>query len=283
MDFDRIQYILAPEELEKKRVVVIGLGSGGAPVVQHLAMSGVRKWSLFDPDLLDEVNLVKHPGMRKDLGKTKIAVIAEWLMDRNPDSEIREFPEDILDSTDFEREARNAHLIISATDTLSVRQFINRIAVRHGIPCVTASVFRTAFGGEVYSYIPGKTGCYQCMNIVSGKLGWGNIENQVEMTEDEQDRIYGLGQEDYRASGLSMDIAIISAIMAKRALSLLLDSPNPVYFPQDSSNYLIFYMRGMGSIPSLSSLKYAIPAQKDCFCSFNDGEESAANEISDLE
>ena len=214
MDFDRIRYIITPEELENKTVIVVGVGSGGAPVVQHLAMSGVRNWVLFDPDVLDEVNLVRHPGMRRDIGRNKVTIMAKWLQDRNPGCEIQEFPENILDSTDFERQVKRADLVLSATDTLSVRQFINRICVRHATPCITASVFRTAVGGEVYSYIPHETGCYQCLNTVSNKLGWSQIENAVEMTDDEQHRIYGLGEEEYRASGLSMDIGIISAIMA---------------------------------------------------------------------
>ena len=69
LDFDRIAYLLNPEDLVGKVVTVVGLGSGGAPACQHLSMSGVTKWNLYDPDKLDDTNLIKHPGMRKDLGR----------------------------------------------------------------------------------------------------------------------------------------------------------------------------------------------------------------------
>jgi molybdopterin/thiamine biosynthesis adenylyltransferase len=274
MDFDRIRYILTPEELANKTVVVIGLGSGGAPVAQHLAMKGVKNWALFDPDVLDETNLVKHPGMRKDLGRPKVRIVADWLLDRNPESDIREYPENILDSTDFEREVRDANLVISATDSLSVRQFINRISVRHATPCVTASVFRTGVGGEVYVSLPGKTGCFQCLNLVSIKRGWAQLDNQIDLTNDEQTRIYGLGEEEYRASGLSMDISIISAIMAKKGLRVLLKDASSRFFPEEQHNYTIFYLRDIQNYAGLSSLKYFIPPQKDCFCTNPSEEES---------
>ncbi|MHA1864486.1 MAG: HesA/MoeB/ThiF family protein [Candidatus Thorarchaeota archaeon] len=272
MDYDRIRYILTPEELMDKIVVVVGLGSGGAPVVQHLAMNGIRNWALFDPDVLDETNLVKHPGMRSDIGQYKVHIAADWIRDRNPDSEIRDYPEDILDSKDFEKEVQDADIVISATDSLPIRQYINRISVHHQTPCVTASVFRTGIGGEVYVSVPGETGCFQCMNLVSTKLGWGQIENQIEMTDEERTRIYGLGEEEYRASGLSMDISQICAIMAKKALRVLLKNPNPKFFPEEKSNYIIFYMRKIQQYPSLSSLKYFIPPQQDCYCTSNNTE-----------
>ena len=274
MNFDRIRYILTPEELENKTVVVVGLGSGGAPVAQHLAMNGVKNWALFDPDALDETNLVKHPGMRIDLYRPKVHIMADWLRDRNPESNIREYPENILDSTDFEREVKHSDLVISATDSLSVRQFINRVTVRHAIPCVTASVFRTGFGGEIYVSLPGKTGCFQCLNLVSVKLGWAQLDNQVDLTDDEQTRIYGLGEKEYRASGLSMDISIISAIMAKKALHVLLKDANSRFFPEEKHNYTIFYLRDVQAHSGLSSLKYFIPQQKDCFCTNSNEEES---------
>jgi molybdopterin/thiamine biosynthesis adenylyltransferase len=267
MDYDRIRYILSPEELDDKWVLVIGLGSGGAPIVQHLAMNGVKNWMLFDPDTLDEVNLVKHPGLRRDLGKTKVEIMANWIRDRNPSSNIREYPVDILEAEKFREEVRHADLVISATDKLAIREYIDEMCVREATPCVVGDVFRTGVGGQVYSYIPGKTGCYHCLGIVSEKNGWNAIDSSIEMTEDEKERIYGLSEREYKAAGLSMDIAIISAIFAKTALGILLENPNPRFFPTSEANYIIFYNRKLGPFDSLSSKKFFIPPQRACFCS----------------
>ena len=51
LDFDRIAYLLNPDVLWDKVVTIVGLGSGGAPVCDHLSMNGVRRWNLYDPDV----------------------------------------------------------------------------------------------------------------------------------------------------------------------------------------------------------------------------------------
>src|SRR5712692_2375974 len=85
--FDRIQHLLSPDALRDKLVVQVGLGSGGAPVNEHLTMNGVRRWVLFDPDRYEDVNLVKHPRLRADLGKLKVEIQKNWILDRNPEAE----------------------------------------------------------------------------------------------------------------------------------------------------------------------------------------------------
>jgi molybdopterin/thiamine biosynthesis adenylyltransferase len=269
MDYDRINYILSPQELRDKRVLIVGVGSGGAPIVQHLTMNGIRQWTLFDPDTFDEVNLVKHPARRKELGQLKVHIMSEWITDRNPSANVRDYPVDIMESPDFEMEVEQADLVVSASDSFAVRQYVNRVCVNKSTGCVTANVFRTGVGGEIYSYIPEETGCFQCLCLVSAKQGWNDIENSIEITDGEKEKIYGLNQEEYKASGLSMDIAIISAIAAKRALRLLLENPNPRFYPQNKANYVIFYLRKTGDNPGLSSQRYFISQQEDCFCGAN--------------
>ena len=67
LDFSRTEYLLNPSILEGIKITAVGLGSGGAPACDHLVMAGVRSWDLYDPDILEPVNLVKHPRMRTDL------------------------------------------------------------------------------------------------------------------------------------------------------------------------------------------------------------------------
>ncbi|MHA1390362.1 MAG: HesA/MoeB/ThiF family protein [Candidatus Thorarchaeota archaeon] len=273
MDYDRIRYILSPESLINKRVLVVGLGSGGAPVVQHLAMNGVRRWILYDFDILEEVNMVKHPGCRSDIGRPKIEIMKDWLLDRNPESEIEIYNENILSSNTFEDKVKSSDMVIAAPDTQGVREKINDMCITYQVPCVFGRVFRTGLGGDVFAYIPGVTGCFNCLTQVGRKQGWDRFEDLVPMTDDEKEKIYGIGVENYRASGLSMDIAMITSIHAKLALNWLLDDPSPEFFPEKNANYIIFYMRKIvlgeeaGTIPSLSSHKFTIPAQKDCTCS----------------
>src|SRR6266571_3588554 len=110
--FDRIQHLLSPDELKAKLVVQVGVGSGGAPVNDHLTMNGVRRWVLFDPDSYDDVNLVKHPRLRSHLGHPKVKNQADWILDRNPIAEVRSFADDVMSSIEFPSLVREADLIL---------------------------------------------------------------------------------------------------------------------------------------------------------------------------
>src|SRR5215472_19065549 len=96
LDTSRIGYLVDVSHLARLRVVVAGLGSGGAVVVERLAMSGIGDWALFDPDTIEPVNLVKHPARRCDLGRPKVEWAEDWLRDRNPHAGIRGYQENVM-------------------------------------------------------------------------------------------------------------------------------------------------------------------------------------------
>ena len=239
LDFERINYLLNPKELSNKRITVVGLGSGGAVACDHLTMNGIRIWELYDPDTLDAVNLVKHPRMRRDLGKYKVDLQREWINDRNPEADVLAFKEDVMESDSFSDSIRHSDLVLSCPDKKSVREFVSDKCVEAKVPFVTASVFRTGIGGEVYAYIPGETGCYNCLQLFSLQNDINLTDDALGLTAEEQHNIYGIGERDFKASGLSIDIQMISLIQVRMALSILLrDVPKTITGLK--SNWVIF-------------------------------------------
>lgn len=264
--FDRIQHLISPEDLHDSLVVQVGVGSGGAPANEHLTMNGIRRWVLFDPDSYDEINLVKHPRQRSEIGKLKVENQRSWILDRNPDSQVDIFAEDVLQSPRFRDAVSAANLILCCADTQEARLFVNTVAVEMRRPCVTASVYRRGFGGEVYAYVPTISGCYDCMSRVAMEQGW-NINESIELLPMEKDAIYGLNLRDFKASGLSLDIQTIAIIQARIALDLLLSNSKGA--PKLPANWIIFYNRPVPANPSsgfLKSLQLRVKARRDCLC-----------------
>lgn len=267
LNFTRIAHLLEPEHLADKLVVQVGLGSGGAPVSDHLTMNGVRRWDLFDPDVLEPVNLVKHPRQRKDLGRLKVEVQREWILDRNPGAEVNAYAVDVMSADSFPRSVEQSSLILCCADKKDVRQFVNAIARQYVKPCVTASVFRQGFGGEVYAYLPGETGCFACMDRAAGEQGI-NVNDTIWFLPDEEQHIYGLNLHDYQASGLSLDIQAISQLQARVALALLTaDVARPVAAPR--ANWLIYYNRPLAGVSASGFNRLVglrIRSRKGCSC-----------------
>lgn len=258
---------MEPEDLADKLVVQVGLGSGGAPVCDHLSMNGVRRWDLFDPDTLDAVNLVKHPRQRIDLGRLKVEIQREWVLDRNPRAEINVHPVDVVSSDSFRQAVDKSFLVLCCADKKEVRQFVNAVAREHAKPCITASVFRQGFGGEVYAYLPGQTGCFACMDRAAEEMGI-NINDAIPLLLEEEQHVYGLNLQDFQASGLSLDIQAISLLQARVALALLTaNSERPVAAPQ--ANWLIYYNRPIIGVTASGFNKLVgirVKPRRDCLC-----------------
>jgi molybdopterin/thiamine biosynthesis adenylyltransferase len=265
--FDRIAHLLSPDDLRDRVVVQVGVGSGGAPVNDHLTMNGVRRWVLFDHDTYDDINLVKHPRSRSELGALKVDNQRRWILDRNPGAEVIVHAEDVLSSATFRDAVKTADLVLCCTDTQAARSFVNTVAVEERRPCVTASVYRQGFGGEVYSYLPGVSGCFDCMSRAADGLGW-NIDDSIAPLPVEEEAVYGLNLRDFKASGLSMDIQAIAIIQARAALDCLL-SGSERQFAALPASWIIFYNRPVPGIKLsgfLKSVPINVKPRQDCAC-----------------
>lgn len=217
LDSQRMRH-LTGAGAQDSRIVIVGLGSGGFPVMQHLAMSGWWRFTVIDPDKLESVNLVKHPGLRKDQGRLKVDIASEWLSDRNSRSEVVTVSRDIrdLDELEMTRLAEGADLIVSATDSNAVRHMINDLCVRTETAMTIGLVHRGGTGGTVMAFRPGISGCYACLESVAE--GLEGLPTDQDYPQVEQDMPYGR-----TAAGLSADIAIVSAIHAQVSIAQLLD------------------------------------------------------------
>lgn len=267
LDFNRIEHLLSPIALAGKRVLQVGVGSGGAPVCDHLTMNGVSNWVLYDPESFEGVNLVKHPRLRSDIGQPKVLIQKSWILDRNPESVVTPRAEDVFTSPTFREDVSECDLVLCCPDKREVRAFVNDVAIALRKPCVTASVYRQGFGGEVYAYVPRETGCFECMERFATEQDL-NINDVIKPTPDEEQMIYGKSIRDYQASGLSMDIQMIALIQARLSLDILLRSAPSALAPV-TSNWIIFYNR---PIPNnwgggfFKAKHFRLKPRKDCKC-----------------
>jgi molybdopterin/thiamine biosynthesis adenylyltransferase len=265
LDTARIDALMDASAVADIKILLVGAGSGGSFVLQRLAMCGFRRWTIIDPDVLEPENLVKHPGRRADIGLPKVKVMADWLHDRNPAVEVTIDQADVKTSDVFTAALPDTDLIISATDSAVARRRINAAAVEARIPCVTATVYRTGLGGEVFAYIPDEGGCYSCKELVSAKSQI-RIEDIVDLTDEEEEAIYGLQLTDFQTSGLAVDISVVASFHAHYIVSLL-SGRYSTSMTIPSFNWLTIGLRRIeGAFPSLYAIERTLlRPQEACY------------------
>ena len=82
------------EKLQNANLLVVGLGGVGSFAAEFLARSGVGKMTIVDGDTVDITNINRQlPALHSTVGKSKVEVVSERLLDINPDLQLTKINE----------------------------------------------------------------------------------------------------------------------------------------------------------------------------------------------
>ncbi|QBZ97969.1 HesA/MoeB/ThiF family protein [Flavobacterium sangjuense] len=153
--------ISGQKKLAEARVLIIGVGGLGCPVLQNLAGAGVGTIGLVDGDVVDETNLHRQfLYSLNDCGRNKVEVAAEVTLKQNPEVSIIRYSEYFAKQNCLEI-VSDYQIIIDCTDNIPTRYLINDVAVAKGIPMVYASIHKFEGQLSVFNYKNGPT--YRCL------------------------------------------------------------------------------------------------------------------------
>lgn len=135
------------EKLKRAKVLVVGTGGLGAPLLQYLTAVGVGTIGVVDFDVIDESNLQRQVlfGM-EDIGKFKTKVAITKLRAQNPFVHFIEYNLK-LDASNALEIISNYDVVADGTDNFPTRYLVNDACVLTGKPNVYASIYR--FEGQV--------------------------------------------------------------------------------------------------------------------------------------
>ncbi|MDR1679380.1 MAG: HesA/MoeB/ThiF family protein [Prevotellaceae bacterium] len=139
------------EEGQKKllnaRVLVVGAGGLGAPVLQYLTAAGVGYIGIVDADVVSISNLQRQVLFRENqLGQLKTEKAAETLTILNSDCCIETYSVNLSDEN-AEKIITQYDIVVGATDSFASRRLIDRVCKHLGKTFVHGSV--SEFYGQV--------------------------------------------------------------------------------------------------------------------------------------
>jgi sulfur-carrier protein adenylyltransferase/sulfurtransferase len=148
--------------LRTAKVLVVGAGGLGVPVLSYLAGAGVGTLGIVESDVLEASNLHRQVAYRmQDVGAPKAALMAQQLGALNPHIAIAVHQER-LTATNAASLLEPYDLIIDCSDNFGTKFALNDAAVRAGKPVVFASIYQ--YEGQLQVYRPEPdSACLRCL------------------------------------------------------------------------------------------------------------------------
>lgn len=144
-------------KLREARVVVIGAGGLGAPILSYLAAAGVGRLGIIDHDVVQLSNLQRQVLFTTaDIGKLKSECAQRVLTAMNPGISIVAAPVKITSANALQLLAE-FDVVVDATDNFPTRYLLNDACVLLNLPLVYGSIFRYEGQVSVFNYAGGPT------------------------------------------------------------------------------------------------------------------------------
>ncbi|WP_203256109.1 molybdopterin-synthase adenylyltransferase MoeB [Hyunsoonleella ulvae] len=149
------------EKLKQAKVLVVGAGGLGCPILQYLTAAGVGTIGIVDGDTVDMSNLQRQILYTvDDVEKPKAKCAAIRLKQLNPYVEFNVHQE-FLSTTNALVLFENYDIIVDGSDNFQTRYLCNDAAVITNKPLVFGSIFKFEGQVTVFNYNNGPT--YRCL------------------------------------------------------------------------------------------------------------------------
>jgi len=149
-------------KLRAARVLVVGAGGLGVPVLSYLAGAGIGRIGIVDGDRLEASNLHRQPLYRfDDIGQPKAQLAAARLRALNPDVEVQVYNLRLTGANAAELISA-WDLIIDCTDNFSSKFLLNDACVIARKPAILSSIYQ--YEGQLQVIRPDLHGaCLRCI------------------------------------------------------------------------------------------------------------------------
>lgn len=153
---------MGQKKLKNAKVLVIGAGGLGAPVLQYLAAAGVGTIGVIDDDSVENANLQRQVIHRdEDIGTPKVFSAQKAMLAQNPHITVLPYHRRLTDDIAEELFAQ-FDLILDGTDNFETRYLANGIAARLSKPLISGAL--SQWEGQLSVFDPANDSpCYQCI------------------------------------------------------------------------------------------------------------------------
>ena len=170
--FEKVSKLYPNHVLDK---VIVCVGTGGArSFLENCARSGFRNYVLIDKDVVSPSNVATQGVFISEMGKKKVDVIKQRILDINPDAKVicvDRFLDDNMSDEEFKgymdvfpNKKPTDYLILGCTDNFEAQKRSSLLALKYGSPYLAAMMYKDGAAAEIIFVYPGVTeSCPRCL------------------------------------------------------------------------------------------------------------------------
>ena len=140
--FSRTELLIGKQGLEKlhnAKIAIFGIGGVGSFVVEGLVRAGVQNFVLVDNDKISLTNLNRQLiATQKTIGKDKVEVAKERILDINPKAKVQVFKEFFLPNSNTNIITKELTYVVDCIDTVTAKIEIVMQCKNLKIPIISA-------------------------------------------------------------------------------------------------------------------------------------------------
>ncbi len=153
--------ISGQKKIFNSKILIIGIGGLGCPLLTYLAASGVGKIGIIDHDKVELSNLNRQTLFTtKDIGKFKVEQAKKKINKINKNIKIQTFKKKIT-SKNIKSLLKNFNIICDGTDNYDTRYLINDECKKSKKILISAAISK--FDGHLFKFnFTKQSSCYRC-------------------------------------------------------------------------------------------------------------------------
>tara|TARA_B100000287_G_C20589932_1_gene763796 strand:- start:322 stop:1077 length:756 start_codon:yes stop_codon:yes gene_type:complete len=154
--------VAGQKNIFNSKVLVIGAGGLGCPVVDYLSRSGVGTIGVADYDKVTLSNIHRQSLYNsKDIGKYKVEVLKKKIKQINPYTKIKTYKKKI-NKNNLNSIIKNFDIIVDGSDNFKTKFLINKYSIKYKKILILGAISK--FDGHVFTFDfkQKKTACLKC-------------------------------------------------------------------------------------------------------------------------
>ena len=138
------------KKIIKSKVLVVGAGGLGCPVIDYLSRAGIGNIGIVDDDKVNISNIHRQSLFNsKDIGKFKVNTLKQKIKLINPQVKIKIFKERIA-KKNIEKIFKNYDFIVDGTDNFKTKFLLNKYSIKYKKNLIVGAISK--MDGHIFTF-----------------------------------------------------------------------------------------------------------------------------------